>query len=165
VSKELSSSVAIAQSDSLGNGPSSSLLMINPTTVELASEIIPQEWILSGHPQARCKKVVRSRDWTSHIVVWDCTPGTFKWHFAMDETIVVLSGEAFMINEKGEERRFGQGEMGFFPAGTSCTWRIDEHFMKIGILREPVWRPIGLAIKAWRRLLQIAGLAEPSPIS
>ena len=81
---------------------------------------------------------MRSGDRTSHVVVWDCTPGSFKWHYGMDETIVVISGEAFMINEKGEERRFGPGDMGFFPAGTSCTWRITEHLRKVGVLKENV---------------------------
>jgi hypothetical protein len=108
--------------------------------------------------------VVRSHDRTSHIVVWDCTPGSFKWHYGMDEAIVVVSGEAFMINDKGEERRFGPGDLGFFPAGTSCTWRITEHLRKVGVLRESMWRPLGLAVKAWHKLLRILGLAGKSAL-
>ena len=141
-----------------------SIVTITPAEVELEPEPFPPGWVVSGSPQARCKKVVRSHDRTSHIVVWDCTPGSFKWHYGMDETIVIISGEAFMVNEKGEERRFGPGDMGFFPAGTSCTWRITEHLRKVGVLRESMGRPLGLCLKAWHKLLRIVGLASKSPL-
>ena len=141
-----------------------SIMLTNAANVDLEPEPIPTEWILGGEPRARCKKLVRSRDWTSHIVVWDCTPGNFKWHFSMDEAIIVVSGEAFLINDSGEERRFGPGDLGFFPAGTSCKWRVSQHFRKIGVLREPLWRPLGLGLKAWHKLLQAVGIAEKSPL-
>jgi uncharacterized protein len=163
VSTDASPSLQVSATQGL-NEISTSLLMIDPNAVELEPEIIPAEWILSGQPKSRCKKVARSRDWASHIVVWECSAGSFKWHFSMDETILVLAGEAFMLQENGEERRFGKGDLGFFPAGTSCTWRIDSHFMKVGVLREPLWRPFGLLLKGWRRLLQALGLAEKSPL-
>jgi uncharacterized cupin superfamily protein len=141
-----------------------SIIVATPSTVELEPEPIPPDWIVSGSPQARCKKLVRSHDRTSHIVVWDCTPGSFKWHYGMDEAIVIISGEAFMINHKGEERRFGPGDLGFFPAGSSCTWRITQPLRKVGILRESMWRPLGLGLKAWHKLLRIVGLAGKSPL-
>jgi uncharacterized cupin superfamily protein len=143
---------------------SNSVVMLTPAMVELEPEPFPPSWIVSGSPQARCAKVVRSHDRTSHIVVWDCTPGSFKWHYGMDEAIVIISGEAFMINDKGEERRFGPGDLGFFPAGTSCTWRITEHLRKVGVLRESVWRPLGFAVKAWHKLLRIVGLSGESAL-
>jgi hypothetical protein len=108
--------------------------------------------------------MVRSHDRTSHIVIWDCTPGSFKWYYGMDEAIVVIAGEAFMVDEKGEERRFGPGDLAFFPAGTTCTWRITETLRKVGVLRETMWRPLGLAVKAWHKLLRIVGLAGNSPL-
>jgi len=161
---EGSSTFPTVQRDNQAKIPGGSILLLDPRSLELEPEPIPTDWILSGTPQARCKKVVRSRDWTSHIVVWDCTAGKFKWHFSMDEAIIVLSGEAYMINEKGEERHFGAGDLGFFPAGSSCTWRITDHFMKTGVLREPLWRPLGLCLKAWRKLLQVAGIRARSPL-
>jgi len=143
---------------------SKSIVVATPATVELEPEPIPSDWIVSGSPEARCKKMVRSRDWTSHIVVWDCTPGSFNWHYGMDEAIVIISGEAFMINHKGEERRFGPGDLAFFPAGSSCTWRVTQHLRKVGILRESMWRPLGLGLKVWHKLLRIVGLAGKSPL-
>lgn len=143
---------------------SESILITTPGTVELEPEPIPLDWIVSGSPVARCKKMVRSHDRTSHIVVWDCTPGSFRWYYGMDEAIIVISGEAFMINDKGEERRFGPGDLGFFPAGTSCTWRITQTLRKVGVLKESLWRPLGLGVKAWHKILRIAGLAAKSPL-
>lgn len=143
---------------------SDSITMLTPAMAELEPEPFPPGWVVSGSPQARCKKVVRSDDRTSHIVVWDCTPGSFKWHYGMDEAIVVISGEAFMVNDKGEERRFGPGDLGFFPAGTSCTWRITEHLLKVGVLKESMWRPLGLAVKAWHKVLRLVGLSGDSAL-
>jgi uncharacterized cupin superfamily protein len=139
-------------------------MMAAPASVELESEPIPQEWILSGTPVAHSKHLVRSRDWTSSVVVWDCTPGQFRWHYSQDETILVISGEAFLLLENGEERRFGTGDVGFFPAGTRCNWRVSEHIRKVAILKESMWPPLGLCLKAWKKLLRMVGLAGKSPL-
>lgn len=148
----------------LGTGLSDSIVVATPAAVELDPEPIPPDWIVSGSPQARCKKLVRSRDWTSHVVVWDCTPGSFNWHYRMDETIIIISGEAFMINDKGEECRVGPGDMAFFPAGSSCSWRVTQHLRKVGVLRENIWRPLGLALKVWHKGLRMIGLAGKTPL-
>ena len=169
MSKEVASVFPMTQKErskdpSLDGGVSDSVLIVAAASVELEPEPIPANWIVSGSPVARCKKMIRSHDRTSHIVIWDCTPGSFKWHYGMDEAIVVISGEAFMINEKGEERRFGPGDLGYFPAGTSCTWRITETLRKVGVLKENLGRPLGLGVKAWHKLLRIVGLAGKSPL-
>jgi uncharacterized protein len=141
-----------------------SIVMTVPTNVELDPEPLPQEWILSGAPVARSKILVRSRDWTSSVVVWDCTAGSFTWHYSQDETIFVISGEAFLQLENGSERRFGPGEVGFFPAGTTCTWRVAESIRKVAVLRESMWRPLGFCLKAWKKLLRMVGLSGKSPL-
>ena len=141
-----------------------SIVTATPANVELAPEPIPQEWVLSGTPVARSKNLVRSRDWTSTVVVWDCTAGRFHWHYSQDETILVISGEAFLLLENGDERRFGPGDVGFFPAGTTCTWRVADYIWKVAVLRESMWRPLGVCLKAWKKLLRIVGLAGKSPL-
>jgi uncharacterized cupin superfamily protein len=160
--KKPASQESIAQS--LESALSGSLLITTPASLELEPEPIPPDWIVSGAPVARCKKVVRSHDRTSHIVVWDCTPGVFKWYYGMDEAIIVISGEAYMINESGEERRFGPGDLGFFPTGTSCTWRITETLRKVGVLKEDIWRPLGFAVKGWKKILRIVGIGAKTPL-
>lgn len=132
--------------------------------VELEPSRIPPDWILAGTPENRSKMLMRTHDWTSIIVVWECTSGSYRWRYSQDETLVVLSGEGFMTNEKGEEHRFGPGDMGFFPAGTTCTWRHPHHFRKVAVLKESLWRPLGFYIKVWRKLLRVVGFNGGSPL-
>ena len=150
-----------------GGQPESALLrtimVADPATLDLAPEPIPQERILSGAPVARSKNLVRSRDWTSTVVVWDCTAGRFSWHYGQDEVILVVSGEAFLLLENGEERRFGAGDVGFFPAGTTATWRVAEYIRKVAVVRETIWRPLGFCLKVWKKLLRTLGLSGKSP--
>jgi len=143
---------------------SKSVVHANPATVELQPEPIPPEWILSGTPVARSNKLATSHDWMSTIVVWDCTAGTFQWHYGQDEVILVISGEAFLLGAKGTERRFGPGDLGFFPAGSVATWRVDNHIRKVAVLRENMWRPVGFCLKVFKKLLRMAGIAGKSPL-
>jgi uncharacterized protein len=143
---------------------SKSILVATPATVELEPEPVPPEWVLDGTPQARSRMLTRSHDWTSSVVVWECSAGLFKWHYGVDEALLIVSGEAIMINEKGEERRFGPGEVGYFPAGSSCTWRVTDHVRKVAVLRETMWRPLGMGLKVTKKLLRMAGLAGKSPL-
>ena len=140
------------------------MLSVNPATVELQPEPIPPEWILSGAPVARSHKLLTSHDWTSTIVVWDCTAGHFTWRYGQDEVILVVSGEAFLINDKGEERRFGPGDIGFFPAGTLATWRVADYIRKVAVLRETMWRPLGFILKVSKKLLRIVTGMDKSPL-
>jgi uncharacterized cupin superfamily protein len=141
-----------------------SIVMAFPVAVDLTPEPIPQEWILSGTPVARSKMLVRSRDFTESVVVWDCTAGSFRWHYSRDETLLFLSGEIFLQLENGDERRFGPGDVGFFPAGTSCAWRVADNVRKVAVIRETMWRPLGLCLKAWKKSLRLAGLVGKSPL-
>jgi len=141
-----------------------SIVMGTAASVELDPEPICEKWILSGKPSARSKVVARSRDWASKIVVWDCTAGRFQWHYDQDETIIVISGTAYLLGDNGEEHLFGPGDYGFFPAGSIASWRIDDHIRKIAVLREPLWRPVGFALKVWNKFLRKAGLASNLPL-
>jgi uncharacterized cupin superfamily protein len=122
------------------------------------------DWILSGAPQARRRILARSRDGTASIMVWECTAGRFNWHYGEDETVVVIAGEVFITTENSEERRLGQGDMAFFPAGSSCTWRVVDRIKKVAILRKDLPLPVGFGVRAWHKLLQIAGFRGRSPL-
>lgn len=122
-------------------------------------------WILSGTPQARSKILAKSHDGTSYIMVWECTAGRFNWHYNEDETVVVIAGEVFIGNDKGEEIRLGQGDMGFFPAGSSAAWRVADHVRKVAVLRKDLPPPVGLGVRAWHKLLRISGLRGASPLA
>jgi hypothetical protein len=71
---------------------------------------------------------------------------------------MVVAGEVFITHENGKERRLGPGDLGFFPAGTSCIWTVPVSVRKIAVLRETMGRPVGLGLKIWKRLLRIARL-------
>jgi uncharacterized cupin superfamily protein len=136
------------------------IVVASAANVELEPQPIPKDWILSGTPVARSRSLSRSRDLASSIGVWDCTAGSFRWHYKQDETILVISGEAFLVSDNGEERRFGPGDVGFFPAGTTRTWRVNDHLRKVAVLRETIGRPLGFCLKVWKRLLRLSGLAS-----
>ena len=89
------------------------------------------------------KVIGRSRDLLALVIVWECGAVSYRWHYNQDEAYIVLSGEGFVTNEKGVERRLGPGDVAFFAAGTNTTWRHPDHFRKVAILKESVWRPVG----------------------
>jgi uncharacterized cupin superfamily protein len=143
------------------------ILAANPAAIDLSSmspEPLPQDWVLAGTPVSRSANLVRSRDWLSNVVVWECTAGSFQWHYDKDEHIFVVSGEAFLQNGDGSERRFGPGDLGFFPAGTTAEWRVPAGIRKVAVLRETMWRPLGVLLKMWNKALRVTGIAGASPL-
>ncbi|HTS12520.1 MAG TPA: cupin domain-containing protein [Candidatus Limnocylindrales bacterium] len=139
------------------------IFKVNPETVEVQPEPIPQDWILNGAPVARGHKLATSHDWLSTVVVWDCTAGRFTWRYGQDEVILVISGEAFLVKDNGEELRFGAGDVGYFRAGTVATWRVADYIRKVAIVRETTWRPLGLAWKVVKKLMRIVTRTDKSP--
>jgi uncharacterized protein len=145
-------------------GPAKSIVIEAAGSVDLEPAPISPDWVLAGRPEARSKMLVKSHDRTSSITVWECTAGRFNWHYSEEETVVVISGEVFITTEKGEERRLGQGDMGFFPAGSSCTWRINDRVKKVAILRKDLPPLLGIGVRAWHKLLRTVGLRGQSPL-
>jgi uncharacterized cupin superfamily protein len=50
-------------------------------------------------------------------MVWECNAGRFIWDYGVDETVVVISGEVFITANGEKEKRLGEGDTAFFPAG------------------------------------------------
>jgi uncharacterized cupin superfamily protein len=146
-------------------GSKRSIVIETAASADLEPAPISPDWILAGRPEARSRLVTKSGDRTSSIMVWECTPGRFNWHYSEDETVVVISGEVFITTEKGEERRLGQGDIGFFPAGCSCTWRVTDRIRKVAVLRKDLPPLLGIGVRGWHLLLRIVGLrGKPSLI-
>jgi uncharacterized cupin superfamily protein len=143
---------------------SNSIVIVPAATADLKAAPIPRDWILNGTPEARNSELARSDDRTSYVIDWNCTAGSFNWHYSEDETLVVVSGEAFITNEQGEERRLGPGDMGFFPAGSSCRWRITSHVRKFAIVRHTIPRPLVFSLRVWNRLRRMVRPAAVSPL-
>jgi uncharacterized protein len=143
---------------------SKSIVIETTALAELQASPISPDWILAGAPVARSKMLTKSLDGNSYIMVWECTAGRFNWHYTEDETVVIISGEVFITTEKGEEKRLGQGDMGFFPAGSSCTWRINDRVKKVAFLRKDLPPPLGIVVRAWHKFLRVAGLRGQSSL-
>jgi uncharacterized cupin superfamily protein len=79
---DLETMTAIETWNSREHTVSKAVLLVNPAHVDLQSEPIPTQWILSGAPEARGTKLTTSNDGTSSVVVWECTPGSFKWDYS-----------------------------------------------------------------------------------
>jgi uncharacterized protein len=137
---------------------------VDPSPTDLEPGSILPAWIQEGEPKTRSKNVVRSHDWLEHLVVWECTAGRFTWKYTSDETLVVVSGEAFVSMGRGEEFRLGPGDIGYFPAGTTCTWRVPESVRKVAVLHETTWRPVGFCLKVFNKLLRVLGLKGESAL-
>lgn len=134
---------------------SMSIVIADPAAVALDPAPIEPGWIVEGNPQAHAKELARSDDGTSVVVAWSCTAGRFHWHYSVNETVHVISGEVFVTNEDGAERRLGPGDMAFFPAGSSSVWRVPSSVRKLAVCRHALPQPLGLALRAWRRMVAI----------
>lgn len=132
--------------------------LFDPQAVALDAEPINPDWIVSGTPTARSKKLLTSRDWTADVVVWECTPGVFHWRYIRDETIYVLAGEAFISTGTDQEYRFAAGDLGYFPNGLVCNWRITKTFRKFVTSKETMLAPLGLSVKVCKKLMRKSGV-------
>src|SRR5438477_1231038 len=115
---------------------------------------LPADQVLEGKPETRSKELGRSNDRTSYVMAWDCTAGRFNWHYNKDESLVVLTGEAFITCDGAEERRIGPGDTVFFPAGTSARWRVPKYIRKVAFMRHTMPRPAGYGVLAWNLILR-----------
>jgi uncharacterized protein len=134
---------------------SNPVIFAAPADVDLDPAPIPADWIIEGNPQARSKRLAASADGTSSIMAWSCTAGRFKWNYAVDETIHLISGEVFVTDENENVRRVGPGDMVFFPAGSVSTWTIPDHVRKFAVCRHAMPRPLGFALRAWNKVVSI----------
>jgi uncharacterized protein len=143
------------------------LVIANPATVDLAPSPFPAEWVLDGTPQAQATAIAHSRDGAMTVIAWSCTKGRFRWHYQVDEMAHILSGEVFITDQSGTERRLGAGDTVFFAAGTSNVWLITQDIRKVAVCHVAVPKLVGLGLRIWNKLRRTAsevlGLeAEPA---
>jgi uncharacterized cupin superfamily protein len=119
---------------------------------ELMPSPICRDWIVEGTPQARSRRLVQSADGTASLYAWSCTAGRFHWHYAIDETLHIVSGEVFVTDEKGDARRLGPGDTAFFPAGSRILWHVPKEVRKFAVCRHAMPRPLGFLLRVWGKL-------------
>jgi uncharacterized protein len=137
-------------------GAAMQITFADPATVALDPAPIEAGWIVEGTPQARARELARSADGTAVVVAWSCTAGRFNWHYGVDEMVHVISGEVFITDGDGVERRLGPGDMAFFPAGSRSLWHVPVAVRKLAVCRHALPKPLGFAVRAWHKLIALA---------
>lgn len=97
---------------------------------------IREDWILRGTPAATVRFLAQSGDGGVVAGVWDCTAGSFQWHFECDEIIYVLDGDV-EVEHEGQRQRFERGSLVFFPVGARTRWHVARRIRKLFIHRHP----------------------------
>lgn len=105
---------------------------------------IEPSWVLEGSPIARVAEHIRSADDSSLSAIWDCTAGIFHRHFNWDET----------VDEDGNAYTLRAGDMGYFTARSSATWRIDNYMKKAAFIRRPFPSPLATLYRLRNMLRQ-----------
>jgi uncharacterized cupin superfamily protein len=134
--------------------------MVDPRTVALTPSPIRKDWILEGNPETSSAEIARTNDGSTQVFVWRTTKSRFNWFYDFDEVVSVLDGEMFLIDGANApsgkpERRIGPGDVVFFPAGSTATWRVPDHVRKIATMRHPLPGPIdslfrlAKVVKSW----------------
>src|SRR5690606_19668881 len=120
-------------------------------TVAMKPAPINPAWVLEGSPVARAGEIARSSDGTTLSAVWDCTAGTFTWHFGVDETVHIVDGEVEVSANGFGTRTLRAGDVTLFRAGTTARWRVPVYVKKIAYCRHPLPWPMSLALRVFGR--------------
>jgi uncharacterized cupin superfamily protein len=120
--------------------------------------VIDPSWIIEGAPVARVQLLFRSVDSAGSTYLWDCTAGAFHWRFNSDESIYLLEGAVVVRDAAGNERRLAAGDHAFFRKGTRWVWRVETYVRKVAFCHNPLPRPLIIAKRVARRLLETMGL-------
>ena len=133
---------------------------IDPATATLAPAPIPLSWVVEGHPKTEAAEIAHTDDGSTKVYVWQTSAARFNWFYESDEIVSVIDGEVFIDDHVHGTRRLGPGDVAFFPAGASTTWRVPDHLRKIATLK----RPAPSLVAAAQRWLHIAkDWIKPTP--
>lgn len=102
---------------------------------DLAPAPINAAWIIEGAPKARARTLTVTADRNFSSTIWDCTAGTFRWHFRSDEFVHILDGEVVVRDPAGAERTLGVGDVALFPRGVTSVWRVPRYVRKLALHR------------------------------
>ena len=127
-------------------------IVCSPSELPLKPAPITPSWILDGAPTARNRELSHSPDWGAWTMVWDCTAGRFQWHYDLDETVHFIEGSVTISSEGMAPRRFGPGDVVFFPAGSSAVWEVEDYVRKVAFCRRVPPAPIRFLQKLHGRL-------------
>ena len=62
--------------------------------------------------------------------IWTKEESEFPWSYDDPETCYFLEGDVVVTPDGGEPVQMGKGDLVTFPAGMSCTWKINKAVKK-----------------------------------
>lgn len=110
-------------------------------SIVLTDDPIEPGWILEGQPHARSGCHSTNTDGWAATHVWECSSGRFRWHFGMEETVLILEGEVRVTDAQGRVQWLTPGTVAYFPSGTWWEWHIPQHVRKLSFNRRSVLAP------------------------
>ncbi|MEC4982994.1 MAG: cupin domain-containing protein [Oscillatoria sp. PMC 1068.18] len=91
------------------------------TTIKPTTEIK-----IERQPSPERLKELGVKNWS----IWTKEVSEFPWTYDEQETCYFLEGEVIVTPEGGEPVQMGKGDLVTFPAGMSCTWKIQQNVRK-----------------------------------
>ena len=104
---------------------------------DLEPEPIAPADIVEGDPVARSVKLSESRNGRVSSHIWECSAGSFRWHYFCDEVIHILDGEARIEDEDGKTFEISAGDVIQFALGSSASWTVPAYVRKVAFLSYP----------------------------
>ena len=102
---------------------------------DLTPDPINASGIIAGDPIARSKLLHLTPDKHYSVALWDCTAGTFRWHYYYDEVVHILEGEVTVHEDNGNVLTLQAGDIALFPRGASNVWTVPHYVRKVAINR------------------------------
>ncbi|MBL0728225.1 cupin domain-containing protein [Piscinibacter sp. HJYY11] len=124
-------------------------------SIALKDDPIEPSWILEGQPHARSGCHSTNTDGWAATHVWECSGGRFRWHFGVEETVLILEGEVRVTDAKGRTQWLVPGTVAYFPTGTWWEWHIPQHVRKLSFNRRSVLPPARFLGRALGVLLRV----------
>jgi uncharacterized cupin superfamily protein len=125
-------------------------------SITMKDDPIEPSWVLEGQPRARSGCHSTNTDGWAATHVWECSGGRFRWHFGVEETVLILDGEVRVTDAQGRVQWLVPGMVAYFPVGSWWEWHIPQHVRKLSFNRRSVrWpgRMLSRALDVAQRLL------------
>ena len=119
---------------------------------KLGPSPIRNNWIIEGKAEATSAVISTSADGQAFVVVWECSPGRFRWNYDFDETIHFIEGSVTFDDGKGNTRTVGAGDVVYFAQGSSVIWNVHAHVRKLAVCRKTLPAPVAATIGVLSRL-------------
>jgi len=98
---------------------------------------LPPEAVIDGSPATAGAVLSQSADGRIVRGIWECTPGSFRWEWSYDETLVVISGSATVRFDDARRLTLRAGDFAFIARGQSGLWTTHTLLRKVFIGDSP----------------------------